>query len=240
MKFFIPRLLTCVWMVLTTLTPAIAQSVCSSDGQPPPTQLMERFTSADCAACWRDAATPLPQSATLVLDWVIPGTKGDDAPLSAVASTDGLTRLTALNQRATTADSVVTTPISRQASLNKSALRVARGLALSGYIGASIELKPAPRGKALKQVTAWVALVEVLPVGLEGSQVQRNLVRNVFQSTWNLGAKPPKETLQHWFDQRSMSVAPGVDPDRLQVVGWLADDKGRVVAAAQSRCVAAP
>ena len=37
---------------------ALAQTHCSSDGAPKPVALFERFISADCEACWGDAATP--------------------------------------------------------------------------------------------------------------------------------------------------------------------------------------
>ena len=240
MKFLMPGLLTCTVVLLSAITPAIAQSVCSSDGQTPPLRLLERFTSADCATCWSEPATALPRPGTVVLDWVLPGAQGDEAALSAVASPDALLRLEALGQRATTTTNAFVTPITGHPSLARSTLRVARGLALSGYIGTSIELKPAPRATTLRQLTAWLALVEILPVGLEGSPVERHLVRNVFQSNWNLARKLSKEELIHWFDQRSMSVVQGANPERLQVIGWLADSKNRVLTASQSRCMVTP
>ena len=149
MKFLMPGLLTCTVVLLSAITPAIAQSVCSSDGQTPPLRVLERFTSADCATCWSEPATTLPRPGTVVLDWVLPGAQGDEAALSAVAIPDALLRLEALGQRATATANAFVTPIIRHPSLARSTLRVARGLALSGYIGASIELKPAPRATSL-------------------------------------------------------------------------------------------
>lgn len=219
---------------------AAAQSVCSSDGQFRPVRLMERFTNADCADCWRDPATAKAVPGTAVLDWVLPGAQGDDAPLSAVASGDSALRLEAIGEPMPRTSTVKTSPVTPQAALKKSVLRVARGLALSGYIGASIELKPAPTQAKAARVTAWLALVETLPAGLEGSPVERNLVRNMFQSNWNLRKKLSKSEQNHWFDQRSMSVTEGVSPDRLKVIGWVQDDQGRILAAAQSMCSAVP
>ncbi|MGZ5787668.1 MAG: hypothetical protein ACXWJM_17280, partial [Ramlibacter sp.] len=69
---------------------AAAQSLCSSDGQPQPVALLERFINADCEACWSDPATPKAGPHELALDWVLPGAKGDDAPLSPVARRDAL------------------------------------------------------------------------------------------------------------------------------------------------------
>lgn len=228
----------CSWAVLPMS--AAAQSVCASDGQPQPVQLMERFTNADCADCWRDPATATAAPGTVVLDWMLPGTQGDDAPLSAVASRDGVSRLDAIGQTIPRTTSVKISPVMPDAAMKKSVLRVARGLAVSGYIGASIELKPAPAPAKAARVTAWLALVETLPIGLEGSPVERNLVRNVFQSSWNLRRTLSKSEQNHWFDQRSMSVAEGVNPERLTVIGWLVDDQGRLLVAAQSVCSSAP
>ena len=77
---------------------AWAQSFCASDGQPQPVQLMERFINANCETCWTDPATPQPGPRALALDWVLPGSRGDDAPLSTVAARDALARLEALGQ----------------------------------------------------------------------------------------------------------------------------------------------
>jgi hypothetical protein len=79
---------------------AMAQSACSSDGQTAPTGLMERFISADCADCWASAQSPRPGQQTLALDWIVPGSQGEDAPLSAAARRDSLYRLQALNRAA--------------------------------------------------------------------------------------------------------------------------------------------
>ena len=35
-----------------------------------------------------------------------------------------------------------------------------------------------------------------------------------------------------------MNIAPAASPDRLRVIGWVEDEKGQVLAAAQSRCAA--
>ncbi|EJE49649.1 hypothetical protein PMI14_05780, partial [Acidovorax sp. CF316] len=72
-------------MLLALHAPHLAaQSSCSSDGVARPAALFERFVSADCESCWADKATPAPSApGTLVLDWIVPGTQGDNAPLSA-------------------------------------------------------------------------------------------------------------------------------------------------------------
>lgn len=212
---------------------AWAQSFCASDGQPRPVQLLERFINADCESCWADPATPKTTANALAIDWVLPGSKGDDAPLSAVAARESLDRLAALRQSPPAQTFASTLPVT---GLKGATLRVAQGLPLTGYLGTSIELKPIPAAAKGKQWTAWLALVETLPAGAENSPVERNLIRNVLQTTWD-GSKPLSKTEQNrFFDQRSMSIAEGANPERMRVVGWVEDDKGQVRLAAQSRC----
>ena len=212
---------------------ARAQSFCASDGQPKPVQLLERFINADCDSCWADPATPKAAANALAIDWVLPGSKGDDAPLSAVAARESLDRLTALRQSPPAQTFAATQPVT---GLKGATLRVAHGLPLSGYLGTSIELKPIPAAARGRQWTAWLALVETLPAGTENSPVERNLIRNALQATWD-ARKPLSKTEQNrFFDQRSMSIAEGANPERMRVVGWVEDEKGQVRAAAQSRC----
>ena len=229
-------LLTC----LAPLHQANAQSFCASDGQPRPVRLLERFINADCETCWQDPATPKAGEEDAVLDWIVPndaGSKGDDAPLSAVASRDGLARLEVLGKSVPPETLTSTHPVAGLKALKGTTLRVAHGLPLSGYLGTSIELKPAPQSAKKQRWTAWLALVEALPAGTEGTPVVRNLVRNVFQAVWSSDQKPSKTDQNRFFDARSMSIAQGVNPDKLRVIGWVEDAKGQVLTAAQSRCV---
>ena len=213
---------------------ARAQSVCASDGQPRPVQLIERFINADCSACWSDPATPVAGKNAVALDWVVPANQGDDAPLSAVATRDALGRLEALKKsvplKSTTARHAVK-------GLQGARLRVAHGLPVSGYLGASIELKPMSPA-ARQPLSAWLALVETLPVGLEGSPVERNLVRNVLSRIWDGRKQLSKDEQNRLFESRPMNIAPAANPERLRVIGWVEDEKGRVLLAAQSRCTA--
>jgi hypothetical protein len=208
---------------------AEAPSYCSSDGQPRPTALMERFINADCESCWSDTQTPQPRQNELALDWILPGSRGDDAPLSAAASGDGLARLEALRrtvpQRADT--------LHRKVQPDRHALRVVNGLPFNDYIAASIELKPG-RGSPWH---AWLLLVETIPAGADGTPVERNLVRNTFQPLWD-DAKPLSKEEQHrLFELRPMRIPEGATGTRLRVVGWVEDARGRIVVAAQSRCI---
>ncbi|MEO6856549.1 MAG: hypothetical protein ABI410_03395 [Rhodoferax sp.] len=196
---------------------ASAQVSCSSEGQAAPTTLLERFISADCEACWADAHATLPPPGAVALDWLVPGTMGDDAPLSAAARHDGLDRKQA-RARAVPPTIPLPPPLP---------LRVARGPMLGGYVGTSIALQSAHEA-AYGPLTAWLALVETIPAGSDGTAVERNLVRNTLVLDWS--------TPGEHSEIRPLSVPAGAQAARLRVIGWVEDASARVVAMAQSVC----
>lgn len=220
-------------VLAVALSPAQAQSFCASDGQPRPVQIMERFINADCDTCWADPATAVPAKNAVALDWVVPGGQGDDAPLSAVATRDALERLQTLGHGVPAKGQTLVHAVK---GIQGAGLRVAHGLPVSGYLGASIELKPVVPA-ARQPLSAWLVLVETLSAGLEGSPVERNLVRNVFSRTWDGRRQLSKDEQSRFFESRSMNIAPAANPERLRVIGWVEDAKGRVLLAAQSRCI---
>ncbi|MES2508587.1 MAG: hypothetical protein V4625_01590 [Pseudomonadota bacterium] len=231
---YIVRVLT---LVLTGAAPlaAMAQGACSSDGQPQPVALLERFINADCESCWRDPASTTAKPGQLVLDWVLPGLRGDDAPLSAVATRDSLKRVQSLAM-AVPVESAV--QLRKAGRLPGTRLRVAHGPVINAYLGASMALKPRPRNFETQGWTGWLAVVERIPKGVEGSPVARNLVRNTLQIDWR-GQPASQEAAQNrFFESRVMGVPHGANPELLSVVGWLEDPQGQIVAAMQSRCLA--
>ena len=206
-----------------------AQSFCSSDRQTQPTRLLERFISADCSACWSDAAERAGPN-ELALDWIVRGSKGDEAPLSAAASSDALLRLEALKRAAPTEVDAAR----HRVQAPKRGLRVSHGLPFNGYLGTSIELKSPQPGTW----TAWLLLVETIPAGSEGSAVERNLVRNALRVAWGASVPLTRSELSRLYETRPMSIPDGAQPGRLSVVGWMEDGRGRIRAIAQSRCAA--
>lgn len=207
---------------------ARAQSYCASDGEVAPAALVERFINADCEACWRQPGALQPRRHELALDWIIPGGRGEEAPLAAVARRDGIERLESLGRPA---------PLQADALRQKSRpqgqrLRVAHGLPFNDYVGTSIELTPGVGGPW----SAWLLLVETLPAGTEGSPVERHLVRNSLHTTWSPTPARSQEELKRRFESRPMALPEGVRPERLRVVGWVEDARGRIRAIAQSRC----
>ena len=220
-------------LMATCLAPlARAQSYCASDGQSRPVALVERFINADCRDCWVDPATLRARPRELVLDWVLPGAQGEDAPLSAVATRDGLKRLQALGAAPPAGSSSRRTTV----TVGKGKLRVAHGLPVSGYVGASIEYKKIPSNTAGQPWSAWLALVETIPTGTEGTPVARHLVRNLIQPLWDRRNQLSKQEHLNFIESRSMDIPPGMNTDRVHVIGWVQDAQGRIVAAAQSRC----
>lgn len=202
-------------------------SVCSSDSQPRPVALLERFISADCDECWRDPKTPKAGRGELALDWILPGRQGDDAPLAMGASRDGLDRLEALQRPPVPASDAVRSRVAG----TRAQLRVAQGVAFNDYLGTSIEIKP---GTGRWQ--AWLLLVEQVPAGAEGSPVARNLVRNAYRPPWD-SARPrtAKERLG-LYENMAMRIAEGAQLSRLRLVGLLYDERGRLVSAVRSDC----
>ncbi len=214
-----------------------AQSFCSSDGQARPTVLLERFINADCAQCWSDTATTAAGPRTLALDWVLPGGKGEDAPLSAVAIRDALTRIEALDLSPQAgswerAHPVAGSQVQEKRRASAYRLRISHGVAFNGYVGVSIELKPLPKQSPTRQDgpwTAWLALVESLPAGAEGSPAARQLVRNLMVVPWS-------RQQAGGLERRSMALPEGSNPERISLIGWVEDKRGHVQVAVQSHC----
>lgn len=226
-------------LALSCAALAHAQATCSSDGQPRPVAVLERFISADCEACWAESNTPAPsaQSAALVIDWIVPTAAGDDAPLSAAATNDALARLQALGRSVPTRSDV---HIATTEAPAPGRLRVAHGLPFNDYLGAAISLTPprggSQRGAAEGTWTFNLLMVESIPAGAEGTVVARNVVRNLLQGTWDGRNKLSKKEHSDWKEIRPMRIPEGSQPERLRMVGWVQDAQGRMVAAAQSDC----
>jgi hypothetical protein len=205
--------------------PLASHALCTSDGVPQSAAVLERFINADCLECWRDAATARPERDTLVLDWVIPGRKGANAPLSVVATDDAIERLATLRHAVPERIDAVTSRREGEAL----PLRLAQGAAFNDYVGASVELKEPAR----EPWRAWLLLVESLPAGTEGSPVARNLVRNVFRTDWaNVMRRAPGRLAEN----RAMQIHAGANADRLRLVGVLHDGRGRIRAITRTEC----
>ena len=211
--------------LLLLALPLAARALCTSDGVPPPQAVLERFVSADCADCWRDRATPEPAAGSFAIDWVVPGTRGEDAPLAAVALDEATDRLAALRRPVPQrSDAVFGRRVGQPV-----ALRLAQSDTFNDYISTSMELERPGR----EPWHAWLLLVEQLPAGTEGSPVERHLVRNVFRPDWAQAQGRPRAGLA---ENRSMQIHDGVQPDRLRLIAVLADSRGRIRAISRTTC----
>lgn len=221
-----------VLAALIAAAPAGAFQACSSDGTAVPSGLLERFISADCADCWTAPRTPQPAADAVAIDWIVPGRQGEDAPLAAAARREARQRLAALGRPPPEAfDARFAHPPATDGRAWH--LRLSHGPSVNDYTGIRATVQPTPR----EATTLWLALVEELPAGTEGSPVPRMLVRNLFVSRW----APPARTaglLTALTEQRAMQIPAGARPERLRLVGWLEDGRGRVLVIARSDCQA--
>lgn len=258
MKTFATSLASLMALMLGPAPQALAQASCSSDGTPQPVAIFERFISADCQACWADAATrgPSAGSGTVVLDWIVPTASGDEAPLSAAATNDALARLQALGRKVPLTTDVYVTPVlaptptppAATAPQQRGRLRVAHGLPFNDYIGTAIAWAPARNGPmhgilntttstARDALRYHLLLVESVPAGTEGTTVPRQIVRNLLEGEWSAAdARPQGKNPYRWMETRPMRTPEGAQAERLHMVGWVDDAHGQVVAAAQSAC----
>lgn len=185
---------------------------------PAATQLLQRFISADCESCWQASGEPALPATTWALDWIVPSPQGDAAPLSLAALPEAAERA----QRA-----------GAQTQQDKPAraprLQVQGGPAWNGYFGLQLSVRGTapPAGSS-----GWLALVEQIPAGEEGSAVARQLVRAV-AGPLPLEGLSPRKPQQHL---RALRVGEGAQPQRLVGIGWIEAADGRVLAVAREAC----
>lgn len=223
-------------VVLTALlasAAAHAQSICSSDGQASPRAVRERFLSAQCTDCWAAVGSDVP-AGTVALDWIVPSAEqADEAALSAAAIRDSLERLPpwGLTEEAVRQNTAAALERDHPPASRQGRLRVAQGRAVNDYIGTSVQWRSTQKeaGQSL-----WLLLVETLPAGTEGSPVARRLVRN------SLNLELPRPGKKPWQELRAMRIPEGANPERLQLLGWVQDARGRMLAISETVCKNAP
>lgn len=186
----------------------------------PAQRVIERFIAADCDACWVRAGAALPAS-TWVLDWVAPA--GAAAALAAAALPETTSRIEALGLSGLPGG---TAQVERRLAASPVRLRVAGGPAWNGYLG--LELRS--RGKPPKGAVAYVALVEVLGAGEEGSAVGRQLLRAV-AGPLALDAAGRAST-----QLRALRIPEGAKPERLRGVAWWVDDQALLRGVVREGC----
>lgn len=213
-----------VGALATALTTALTTSIAPAHAACPAQQaaLQEVFIAADCANCWSAPAT-LPGPPGWRLDWITQ--TAADAPLAAAALPEAADRAARAG--------AVSAVAGRPAALR---LQVAAGPAWNGYFGLQMTLQPARAGSNRAGLpagsTAWLALVELLPAGAEGSAAARALVRSV-AGPLPLDGPAAGQTLTHL---RALRWPEGARPERLQARAWIEAPTGQVLLMAADRC----
>lgn len=213
---------------LALATGALAQAA-DCVPAPPPRLLLERYVSADCAACWR-VAPPVPGqppahgAPPFVLDWIVPGAA--DAPLAARALADAAPRAARAGTPAADEALTQTTPLPARSALR---LAVTDGPAVHGWIGLQFEARYASTRALPPGLAGWLALVERIDAGDGGSPVARRVVRAV-AGPLALPGLAAGRTVNHLHAFR---LPDGTPVERLGAVGWLETPAGRVLAVAE-------
>ena len=194
-----------------------ANTACPAPGA----AVVEQVIAADCPDCWA-ADAPAPAGAWR-FDWI--SAAGDDAALSAAALAEATDRL----QRRGAAAGARIQPARALPGL---ALKVGAGPAWQGYFGLQMTVRARSKASLPAGATGWLALVELLPAGSEGSAGSRALVRSVAGPLPLDGATSAKG-LNHL---RALRWPAGAQPERLQARGWIEAADGSLLAVAAHRC----
>ena len=199
------------------------------------TALVEHFMSADCMDCWK--ATPPgagagPVGATeWAMDWIAPA--ADDAAMAPGALSEAADRLARLGAglpatlktqpAAFDAHTVLETPSARRR------FYVHSSLPHSGYMGVQMHATGVwPAGSS-----GWLALVELIPVGVRDTVIPRRLVR-VLVGPLALPAGPgAKNAVAPLYGLRWPENA---HAENLVATAWIENADGRITQIATDRC----
>ena len=220
--------------LMSAALPAAAATRTATPACPrPQAAVAEAYFSADCVDCWSAPPGPAASANTWRFDWISPG--GDAAPLAAGALPEAAERA----QRVGLAPATNPAPARLQAAgrpLDGLRLRVASGPAWQGYFGLQLSLtaaKPAAHLTALPSgATAWLALVERVPAGSDGTPIARALVRSV-AGPLPLDVLQPGKAMTHL---RALRWPASAEPTRLQARAWIEAPDGHLLAVVADSC----
>ena len=216
-------------------TAAAPRSVC------PPTQAatLERLFSADCADCWSAPAAQAPPAApgvtkpgpaTWRFDWITPGTQA--APLAAAALPEAVDRVARLGLDLPGTSQTLQQARAAPPPLAGLRFKASSGPAWQGYFGVQLTLQTRPRTALPAGSTAWLALVEQVDAGSDGTPVARSLLRSV-AGPLPLSTLQPGKPLTHL---RALRWPASAEPTRLQARAWIEGPDGRLLAVAADAC----
>ena len=197
--------------------------------------LVEHFISADCLSCWQ--ATPPALGAMPVaarewgLDWITPA--ADDATMAPGALPEAADRLGRVGADLPARLASAPAAFDAMTALPRPSARhrfyVHSSLPHSGYMGVQMHATGVwPAGSS-----AWIALVEQIPVGVRDTQIPRRLVR-VLVGPLKLPAGPgAKNAVAPLYGLRWPENA---HADQLVATAWVEDAGGRITQMATDRC----
>lgn len=191
-----------------------------------PRWLVERYVSADCAACWGLAPpTPAREAAgpAVTLDWIVPGTQGDAAPLSAAALPEATARVARAGRLLPDEALTQTSPLPARSGLQ---VEAQDGIAWNGYVGLRLQVTHDGRAPLATGLQGWVGLVERVAAGEDGSPVPRQLLRRLV-GPLSLDELATGAQVDHL---RAVRLPDTARPERLGAVGWVETADGRVLA----------
>ena len=197
--------------------------------------LVEHFVAADCLACWK-AAPPglgaMPVAAgEWSLDWITPA--ADDATMAAGALPEAAERLGRVGADLPARLASAPAAFDAMTALTRPSARrrfyVHSSLPHSGYMGVQLHASGVwPAGS-----TGWIALVELIPVGVRDTQVPRRLVR-VLVGPLKLPAGPgAKNAVAPLYGLRWPENA---HADQLVATAWVESADGRILQMTTDRC----
>ncbi len=203
--------------------------------------VIEHFIGADCYDCWK-AVEPAPGQARTPgaepagpkdwsLDWIVPA--ADDAPMAPGALPEAADRLARvgpyLAARLQTAPAAIDATTELAGTPHGRRFYVHSSLPHNGYLGVQLHAQGLwPAGS-----TAWVGLVELLPVGTRDTVIPRRLVR-VLVGPVKLPdvAGPAGAEAPLWGLRWPMNA----HPELLVATAWVEDGAGRITQITTDRC----
>jgi len=199
------------------------------------TLLVEHFIGADCLACWQVAPPGLGAMPVAArewsLDWIAP--TADDAAMAAAALPEAGERLARVNAELPARMASAPAAFDSVTALARPAPRrrfsVHSSLPHNGYMGVQMHASGVwPAGSS-----GWIALVELIPVGVRDTQIPRRLVR-VLVGPLKLPAAPGvKNAVAPLYGLRWPENA---HADQLVATAWVEDADGRITQIATDRC----
>ena len=228
-----PSILGAGLCALAALLPAAAKPACPAATA----ATLERIYSADCPGCWAEAGPVAGHRATArpgwLFDWIVPA--ASDAALAAGALPESAERRLRLRPGSTAAAPDVPPALALLTpwrSLAAAGLQVQSGPAWHGYFGLELRLAGPARSRLPAGSTGWLALVEQVPAGSDGTAVARALVRSL-AGPLALDSGPRGQPISHL---RALRWPAGAEPTRLQARAWIEAPDGRLLLVVADRC----